>query len=150
VISLSGNRLFFICRYHGYEVFGFASFTSLSPLAPPETLFAAALFPLYQPVKGQALDYGWCVKSAGRLTSRHAQRSSIISQQQTSMSSYLQTFEAELAAKLDSGTEDTASIVHWVSEKVLESYRNGITAGQKGATVKRQSKSSQTIPPQAQ
>ena len=28
-------------------------------------------------------------------------------------------------------------MVRWVSEKVLESYRNGITAGQKGATVKR-------------
>jgi len=64
--------------------------------------------------------------------------------------SYIETFDAELAAKLESGTEDTASIVRWVSEKVLESYRNGITAGQKGATVKRQSKSSQSIPPQAQ
>jgi len=55
--------------------------------------------------------------------------------------SYIETFEVELAAKLEGGTEDTASIVRWVSEKVLESYRNGITAGQKGATVKRQGQS---------
>ena len=52
--------------------------------------------------------------------------------------SYIETFDAELAEKLESGTEDTGQIVRWVSEKVLESYRNGITAGQKGATVKRQ------------
>ena len=52
--------------------------------------------------------------------------------------SYIQQFEAELVAKLESGSEDTANIVRWVSEKVLESYRNGITAGQKGAQVKRQ------------
>jgi hypothetical protein len=55
--------------------------------------------------------------------------------------SYIETFEQELTEKLESGTEDTASIVRWVSEKVLESYRNGITAGQKGATVKRQGQS---------
>jgi hypothetical protein len=51
--------------------------------------------------------------------------------------SYIETFETELADKL-AGAEDTASIVKWVSEKVLESFRNGITAGQKGAQVKRQ------------
>jgi hypothetical protein len=55
--------------------------------------------------------------------------------------SYIETFDAELAQKLESGTESTAEIVRWVSEKVLESYRNGITAGQKGATVKRQGQS---------
>ena len=55
--------------------------------------------------------------------------------------SYIQQFEAELAAKLESGTENTEAIVRWVSEKVLESYKNGITAGQKGATVKRQGES---------
>jgi len=49
---------------------------------------------------------------------------------------YIQEFEAELGKKLD-GAEDTAAIIRWISEKVLESYRNGITAGQKGATVKR-------------
>jgi hypothetical protein len=53
---------------------------------------------------------------------------------------YIETFEAELAAKLN-GQEDEGSIIRWISEKVLESYRNGITAGQKGATVKRQGQS---------
>ena len=43
-------------------------------------------------------------------------------------------------AKLN-GAENTDSIVRWVSEKVLESYRNGITAGQKGATVIRKGES---------
>ena len=61
--------------------------------------------------------------------------------------SYIEQFEQELVAKLN-GKEDTASIVRWVSEKVLESYKNGITTGQKGATVKRQGKSSQLVPPQ--
>ncbi len=49
--------------------------------------------------------------------------------------SYIADFEAELARKLDAGTEDTAAIVRFVSEKVLESYRNGINAGQKGEQV---------------
>ena len=51
--------------------------------------------------------------------------------------SYIQQFETELAKKLESA-ESTPTIVRWVSEKVLESYRNGITAGQNGVTVKRQ------------
>ena len=50
--------------------------------------------------------------------------------------SYIQDFEKELAGKLVSG-ETGEAIVRWVSEKVLESYRNGIKAGQKGETVKR-------------
>jgi len=54
--------------------------------------------------------------------------------------SYIEAFEQELISKLN-GNEDEASIVRWISEKVLESYRNGITAGQKGATVKRQGQS---------
>jgi uncharacterized membrane-anchored protein len=54
--------------------------------------------------------------------------------------SYIESFEQELIAKLN-GKEDEASVVRWVSEKVLESYRNGITAGQKGATVKRKGQS---------
>jgi hypothetical protein len=53
---------------------------------------------------------------------------------------YLQEFEAELMKKLN-GPEDTTFIVRWVSEKVLESYRNGITAGQKGTQVIRKGKS---------
>jgi len=51
----------------------------------------------------------------------------------TSMS-YITDFESELTKKLESA-EDTASIVRWISEKVLQSYKNGITAGQKGAQV---------------
>jgi hypothetical protein len=58
--------------------------------------------------------------------------------------SYIETFEAELMQKLEGSTDSTAEIVRWVSEKVLESYRNGITAGQKGATVKRQGLSRRT------
>ena len=54
--------------------------------------------------------------------------------------SYIEQFEAELVKKLD-GSEDTATIVRWISEKVLESYRNGITAGQKGTQVIRQGQS---------
>lgn len=62
--------------------------------------------------------------------------------------SYIEQFEAELAAKLN-GNEGTEDIVRWVSEKVLESYRNGITAGQKGAQVKRHGKSRRPFPSQA-
>jgi hypothetical protein len=54
--------------------------------------------------------------------------------------SYIEQFEQELIAKLN-GQEDSASIVRWVAERVLESYRNGITAGQKGATVIRKGES---------
>ena len=64
--------------------------------------------------------------------------------------SYIETFDAELAAKLETGMESTAEIVRWVSEKVLESYRNGITAGQKGATVKRQGLSRRPFPRRAE
>lgn len=48
---------------------------------------------------------------------------------------YIQEFETELAKKLEGGAENTDAIVRWVSEKVLESYKNGITAGQKGGQV---------------
>jgi len=54
--------------------------------------------------------------------------------------SYIKQFETELSAKLESA-EETAAIVRWVSERVLESYRNGITAGQKGAKVIRKGES---------
>src|SRR5690242_17476767 len=53
---------------------------------------------------------------------------------------YIQEFEAELQKKLE-GSAETTSIVRWVSEKVLESYKNGITAGQKGVKVIRQGES---------
>ena len=54
--------------------------------------------------------------------------------------SYIKDFDTELLKKLE-GKEDTASIARWISEKVLESYKNGITAGQKGATVIRKGES---------
>lgn len=54
--------------------------------------------------------------------------------------SYLNDFERELAARIESG-EDTTSLVRWVAEEVLRSYRNGIAAGQKGAQVIRKGKS---------
>jgi len=54
--------------------------------------------------------------------------------------SYITDFEAELTKKLVS-SETADSVVRWVSEKILESYRNGITAGRKGETVKRHGKS---------
>jgi uncharacterized membrane-anchored protein len=52
------------------------------------------------------------------------------------MSSYIEQFESELLSKLN-GNEDEGAIVRWVSEKVLESYRNGITAGQKAGIASR-------------
>ena len=54
--------------------------------------------------------------------------------------SYIEQFEAELVEKLEE-TDDTAAVVRWVSEKVLESYRNGIKAGQQGKQVIRDGKS---------
>jgi hypothetical protein len=53
---------------------------------------------------------------------------------------YIEQFETELVKKLTSN-EGEAAIVRWVSEKVLESYRNGITAGQKGKQVIRKGQS---------
>jgi hypothetical protein len=49
---------------------------------------------------------------------------------------YIKTFEAELAAKLASGTEDTRHIVRFASEKLLESYKNGLATGRKRAAAK--------------
>jgi len=54
--------------------------------------------------------------------------------------SYMQEFEAELKAKLQASPDD-ASLIKWVSEKVPESYKNGIRAGQKGTKIIRDGKS---------
>jgi len=64
---------------------------------------------------------------------------------------YIEQFEQELIRKLQGG-EDDASIVRWAAEQVLASYRNGITAGQNGATVirKGQSRRKGAVPPQVQ
>ena len=56
--------------------------------------------------------------------------------------SYIEQFEKELATKLTSG-ETGEAIVRWVSEKILESYKNGIAAGRKKATVSRKGESRQ-------
>ena len=50
--------------------------------------------------------------------------------------SYITDFETEFAKKLES-SESSQALTKWVCEKLLESYRNGITAGQRGETVKR-------------
>lgn len=47
---------------------------------------------------------------------------------------YIQQFESEFIATLN-GKEDEASLVRWICERVLESYKNSVTAGQKGARV---------------
>lgn len=62
---------------------------------------------------------------------------------------YLEQFEQELVQKLREN-EDTAAIVRWASERLLQSYKNGITAGRKGATVIRKGQSRRPgIPPQS-
>jgi hypothetical protein len=53
---------------------------------------------------------------------------------------YLNQFEAELEHMLEKGGS-TAEIIRFVSEKVLESYRNGIKAGKAGESVIRDGKS---------
>jgi hypothetical protein len=54
---------------------------------------------------------------------------------------YLQQFEDELHRMLDMGEEGTDEIIRFVSEKVLESYRNGLKAGKNGEQVIRDGKS---------
>ena len=62
---------------------------------------------------------------------------------------YIEQFEVEFRKKLLS-SETEEAIIRWTSEKVLQSYRNGITAGQKGAVVKRKGMSRRKgIPEQA-
>jgi uncharacterized membrane-anchored protein len=56
--------------------------------------------------------------------------------------SYIEQFEQELSKKLTS-SETGEQIVRWVSEKILESYKNGIVAGRKKAAVSRKGESRQ-------
>ena len=53
---------------------------------------------------------------------------------------FMQKFEEEFTKKLLS-SEKTETLVRWVCERVLESYRNGITYGRQGGMVKRQGES---------
>jgi hypothetical protein len=62
---------------------------------------------------------------------------------------YIEQFEAELTKKLQ-GAEDTAAIVRWVSGKVFESYRNGVSVGQKGSQMMRTGESRRSSRPQAE
>jgi hypothetical protein len=113
---------------------GFAGCTSLSPSPLADRVFAAGSF--HYTVHS--------VAGASRArTANEPPRTKVELYEPTNKTSmtYIEAFDADLAAKLESGTETTEEIVRWVSEKVLESYRNGITAGQKGATVKRQGQS---------
>ena len=43
--------------------------------------------------------------------------------------SYIKDFEQQLAEKLGKN-EPIESVVRWASERILESYKHGITAGQ--------------------
>ena len=52
---------------------------------------------------------------------------------------YIEKFEKELLSLLN--TTDERTIVEFASQKVLESYRNGLAAGGKGEKVIRQGKS---------
>jgi uncharacterized membrane-anchored protein len=54
--------------------------------------------------------------------------------------SYITEFEKELRQKYDEA-QDEEVLFRWISEKILESYRNGIKAGQKGTQVIRDGKS---------
>ena len=63
---------------------------------------------------------------------------------------YIEQFETELRKKYDEA-QDEEVLFKWISEKVLESYRNGITAGQKGTQVIRKGQSRRRgFPSQAQ
>ena len=53
---------------------------------------------------------------------------------------YMQEFVAELRRQYNEA-HDEEVFLRWVSEKVLESYKNGIKAGQNGAVVKRNGQS---------
>lgn len=54
---------------------------------------------------------------------------------------YLEKFEAEFIKKVD-GDQSLESIAKWVAGKLLESYKNGITVGQKGEMVRKPKKDS--------
>jgi hypothetical protein len=95
------------------------------PAAPNRRGSPSALFPLYQPLRGRF------VKSAERLTAATHQRSNVTSlNQQTPMKyvGYIERFETELE-RLLKGPSEAEAIVKWASDKVFESYRNGVEVG---------------------
>jgi uncharacterized membrane-anchored protein len=58
--------------------------------------------------------------------------------------SYITDFEGDLSKKLNSH-EEISSVVHWVSEKILESYKHGIIAGKKGSQKTRKEQDSSAV-----
>lgn len=64
--------------------------------------------------------------------------------------SFIEKFEADLREKIDNVEVSTDEIVRWCSERVLESYRNGISAGEKGAKVIRKGESRRSGAPSKQ
>ena len=66
--------------------------------------------------------------------------------------SYVKLFEVDLATKLvkQGCPGDIGAVVHWVSEKVLESYKNGLAAGRKRAAAGNGTKSEKDSSAQAQ
>jgi hypothetical protein len=54
--------------------------------------------------------------------------------------SYIEEFELQFRNRLEEA-DDTDTLVRWVSERILESYRNGITAAENGAKVIRKGES---------
>lgn len=136
----------------------FAPRCLIGSVAPPASQiaavrFAAALSSFYHPVKVAPLRCALLTSDA--IPRVRASRERIAPKvelyqpiSKTSMS-YIEQFEAELVKKLQSG-EAAESIVRWVSEQVLKSYRNGIAAGQKGAQVIRKGASRRpALPPQS-
>lgn len=57
---------------------------------------------------------------------------------------FIEQFERQLAGMMET-EQDVSRIIRWASEKVLESYRNGIKAGRDGVTVKRDGKSRRRV-----
>src|SRR5690348_4374527 len=86
------------------------------------------------PPRSPNLDYACHSESAG-VRPNAGTKVALLANSKTSMS-YITDFETEFTKKLLS-SEKSETLVRWVCEKLLESYRNGITAGQNGTTVKR-------------
>lgn len=93
----------------------------------------AALFPVYRPVNAVALTAAGASRVRAAHEPAHGRDYQPI--RITYMTTFIEDFERSLARKLEA-CESDESLIRWASEKVLESYRNGITAGQKGTVIK--------------
>jgi hypothetical protein len=54
---------------------------------------------------------------------------------------FIEKFERDMAGFLELDDSDSEAIIRWASERILQSYKNGIEAGRKGATVIRKGQS---------